>query len=255
MTNLEKRIQKYYQKYYKRTLNLPNWEEMLKFRLGEEKTEKEKIVNLTKILGSFAKKKILDVGCGTGGFAIVAAKNGARVWGIDPDREAVEICKLKARSLEKGEANFKLGFAESLGFTRNFFDIVFCYTVLEHVANVEKALAEMIRVTKPGGAVYIQTPNYLSCFEGHYKVFWLPLFPKSLASVYLKLRGRNPEFLKTINYLTPAKLKRYLENQKVKLEFLEHEDKRTQGIFNFPLKLFYWLFNIDPQIELIIQKV
>lgn len=246
--DLRQKIKRYYEKYYRNQLGLPDWKNSVKTRLDEEIAEREKIKNLEKILGSFNGKKILDVGCGTGGFLVEAQKKGGDTFGIDPELEAIKICALK------GLKNVRVGEGEELPFPDNFFDIIYCYTVLEHVSDVKKTLQEMVRVLKPNGIAYIQTPNYLSCFEGHYKIFWLPLFPKSIASIYLNLRGRRSDFLKTINYLTPKKLKNYASELSVILKFLEHKDMRTQGIISWPLKIFYSLFNIDPQIELILKK-
>lgn len=248
MKILEKKLKKYYKNYYYHELGLPNWEDWVSFRISEENFELEKISRLEKITGKFKNKKLLDVGCGTGGFLKIAKQKGAIIFGLEPEKTAVDICRIK------GLANIKLGFSEKLPFQNDYFDIVYCYTVLEHVDNVSKSLEEMVRVTKKNGKVYIQTPNYLSCYEGHYKVFWLPLFPKKLASIYLKLRGRNSNFIKTINYITPNLLKKYLLKLPVTYKFIKHEDKRTKGILSIPLLVFYTAFNIDPQIEILIKK-
>jgi ubiquinone/menaquinone biosynthesis C-methylase UbiE len=40
----------------------------------------------------------------------------------------------------------------------NFFDLVICYHVLEHIADDQKAMAELFRVLKPGGNLFLQTP-------------------------------------------------------------------------------------------------
>ena len=48
--------------------------------------------------------------------------------------------------------------AENLPFEDNTFDFIFCYTVIEHVQNVEMAIEEMIRVTKKNGYIY-----YITC--------------------------------------------------------------------------------------------
>ena len=46
----------------------------------------------------------------------------------------------------------------------------------------------MMRVARPGGAVYVHGPNALACYEGHYKLFWLPLHAEALARWYLRAR-------------------------------------------------------------------
>lgn len=40
----------------------------------------------------------------------------------------------------------------------NYFDLVICYHVLEHIKNDNKAMSELLRILKPNGSCYIQTP-------------------------------------------------------------------------------------------------
>lgn len=246
--DLKKKISNYYQNYYQKQLNLPNWQEWAKFRLNEEEVEREKIARLEKLLDKFSGKKILDVGCGTGGFLIEAKKRGAVVFGIDPSQTAVEICQLK------GIKNVKVGVGENLPYPTNYFDIVYCYTVLEHVENVEKTLKEVVRVTKKQGKIYIHTPNYLSFYEGHYKIFWLPKFPKFLAKIYLVLRGRPTKFLESINYLTPAKLVKIAKELPVEVKIIEYQIGAPSNFLEKLIFPYYGLFKIDPQIEVVLTK-
>jgi hypothetical protein len=58
-------------------------------------------------------------------------------------------------------------------------------------------------VLRPGGHFYLSCENYLAFREGHYKVPWLPLMPKSIGSVYLRCIGRSPTFLQeSVTYVT-----------------------------------------------------
>lgn len=253
-STLNKKIEKFYRRYYKEALNLPNWQSLVQERLSEELHEERKIKKLESVLGSFKGKKILDVGCGTGGFVISVSKLGGRAYGIDPQRSAIEICKEKAVVNGLAKKIFRLEKAEKLSFPDNSFDIIYSFTVLEHVADVKKTMSEMIRVVKPGGLIYIHTPNYLSLYEGHYKVFWLPLFPKMLARIYLVARRRPTKFLASINYLTPGFFKTLLSKYKVSYKIIPHQVKMGKSFTTFFTSLFYKMFDIDPQIELIIKK-
>src|SRR5204863_130353 len=80
-------------------------------------------------------------GCGTGGFNRAAEAAGARAWGVDLDPEAVAIAGARA-----GRGRIVRAAAESLPFGDGSFDVVYCVSTLEHVADGDQALREMARV-------------------------------------------------------------------------------------------------------------
>lgn len=173
---------------------------------------------------------LLNVGCGTGGFNISANKYGAITHGIDTDEDAINICKKKASQNNISADNFKLGMAENIPFEDNTFDIVYCFTVLEHVNNVRKSLLEMIRVTKPGGKIYVNSPNYWRLYEGHYKIFWCPLFLiRPIGKFYLYLRKRPVKFLSTLNFLNNFTVDNLLKNEAVKIIHFKQKNKMGSG--------------------------
>ena len=88
---------------------------------------------------------------------------------------------------------------EAVPFPDESFDIAYSANVLEHTADPERVLMEAMRILKPGGILHMETPNYLSYFEGHYMVFqppilWKPMLPAWVKFVY----GRDPAFAKTL---------------------------------------------------------
>ena len=97
---------------------------------------------------------------------------------------------------------------ETLPFRDASFDLVHCFSTIEHVASAEETVREMVRVTRPGGAVYVHTPSALACYEAHYKLFWLPRLPRRVGRWYLSLRGRPTGFVDTLTLLTPGRLER-----------------------------------------------
>jgi len=91
----------------------------------------------------FHKKSILDVGGFTGGRLVQRAKryNFSEVRGIDINPIFAEADKAFAK--EKGiNVTFDTGFAESLPYSPNSFDIITSTDVFEHVQNVEKVMQE-----------------------------------------------------------------------------------------------------------------
>ena len=99
----------------------------------------------------------LDVGCGTGVLAARLADAGYRMTGIDPSEGMLEI--LRARS--PGVAAVT-GSGTELPFDNDSFDVVMTVAVMHHIADpddVRQTLAEMVRVSRPGGRILVWDHN------------------------------------------------------------------------------------------------
>lgn len=99
--------------------------------------------------------RVLEVGCGTGLLLQHLAKESAEAWGVDISPGMLE--KAKARGLNGVE-----GTASQIPFPDDHFDVVCSFKVLAHVPDIEEALVEMARVTKPGGLMALEFYNPLS---------------------------------------------------------------------------------------------
>lgn len=109
-----------------------------------------------------AKGKLLDIGSGTGDFAMQAMKNNWSVTGIEPSTKA------KAIAVTKG-----VSFADSIQAVEdNSFDVVTMWHVLEHVPDVQSHIKELKRITKPGGTIIIAVPNFKSYDARYYGAYW-----------------------------------------------------------------------------------
>lgn len=96
-------------------------------------------------------EKALDIGVGTGIFAVELMKHGTEITGIDVSGKMLEI----ARS--KGVRNVALGDAVSLDFPDESFDLVISITALEFIEECDRAISEMVRVCRKGGRVVVGT--------------------------------------------------------------------------------------------------
>lgn len=112
---------------------------------------------IKKFLKNYQGKKLLDIGCGTGSFTLEMKEFAEELYGIDISQKAIQLAK------EKGIKAFQMDIdEENLPFENNFFDIIFCGEVLEHVFDSDHLLEEIYRVLKPTGVAVITTPNLAS---------------------------------------------------------------------------------------------
>lgn len=89
---------------------------------------------------------MLDVGCGEGQVARVAAEHGLEVVGVDPAHTQVLVARERA-----GGPSYQQGSATGLGIADESVDVVVACLVFEHIDDVDGALAEVARVLRPGG--------------------------------------------------------------------------------------------------------
>jgi SAM-dependent methyltransferase len=118
--------------------------------------------------------RVLDYGCGTGTIVKLLRERGFDASGCDifpdaftfpPDPELF------------GKAILKMD-GDKIPFPDNYFDMIVNNQVLEHVADLDVAVAEMARVLKPGGTVLSLFPHMGVWREGHCGVLLLHRFPK-----------------------------------------------------------------------------
>lgn len=113
-----------------------------------------------------AVQEVLDVGCGVGhwGFALASVlPEGAHLSGVDSEPAWVARATERARARGLGDRfSYHVGDAGHLPFADDAFDLSTCQTLLIHVPDPLAVLAEMHRVTKPGGLVVAAEPHNLS---------------------------------------------------------------------------------------------
>jgi len=129
-------------------------------------------------IGPVSGLQILEVACGRGGFVRELARAGASVVGCDFSFSAVRVSKSKlgGNGLKKISDWLVQGDAQRLPFADATFDIVISCETIEHVPNAQSALNEMHRVARPGGRLFLTTPNYLN-FMGLYEIYALLRHP------------------------------------------------------------------------------
>ena len=108
------------------------------------------------LLGDLAGKRVLDYGCGHGMAAVVLARRGALVSGIDLSGGYVAEARRRAAANEV-EADFRQADAERLPYADHSFDAVWGAAILHHL-DLPRAGAELRRVLRPGGVAVFCEP-------------------------------------------------------------------------------------------------
>jgi ubiquinone/menaquinone biosynthesis C-methylase UbiE len=116
-----------------------------------------------KIVFSYLEKlnnaRVLDVGCGPGMMADYCIDRGFDFFGIDISSRMINECINRFGHINS--THFSVGKLQKLEFPDSFFEVVLCMGALEYVSESElnKAIAEMTRVLKPGGLLIVSLLN------------------------------------------------------------------------------------------------
>lgn len=96
--------------------------------------------------------KVLDVACGSGNLAIVAARKTAEITGIDIADNLIESAKKRAAA-DNLDIKFEQGDAEAMPYDDNSFDIVMTMFGAMFAPRPDVTASELLRVCKPGGRI------------------------------------------------------------------------------------------------------
>jgi ubiquinone/menaquinone biosynthesis C-methylase UbiE len=144
--------------------------------------------------------KILDAGCGEGHLSekLVNSNRGYKVYGTDLYPLALEKAKKRCP-----KAKFLKQNLNKIEFDDNYFDIVICSGVIEHIRGYKESIKEMKRVTKNNGLLIISIPN------------------EPLWTFTRFILGRKPAKIPDhINTFTPKKLKKEVKLKVIKNIYL-----------------------------------
>lgn len=108
---------------------------------------------------------VLDVGCGAGEFLLRARGCGWLVQGVEPDPQAAALCLSRGLDVVQGDIT-------TLGDTAERFDLITLSHVIEHVHHPLAVLQHCLRLLKPGGTLWLETPNLLAWGHGMFGPHW-----------------------------------------------------------------------------------
>lgn len=122
--------------------------------------------NMLNFMGDVHGLKILDLGCGEGGYSRELTKRGAQLVSIDCSERAIEHAVTLAEKENLAIAHYIRNSNDLFDIDAEQFDIVLCSMMLMDCEDFEGTLREVVRVLKPGGRLFASVLH--PCFDGNH---------------------------------------------------------------------------------------
>ncbi len=134
----------------------------------------------------FESALVADIGGGPGYFCEAAARRGAFAVTVDRSFDELHLHGRKPRNAVVGDAT-------ALPLANDAFDLVHTSNVLEHVPDPGELLDEALRITRPGGALFVAFTVWLSPWGGHETSPWHLLGGERAVKIYERRHKRPPK--------------------------------------------------------------
>jgi ubiquinone/menaquinone biosynthesis C-methylase UbiE len=98
---------------------------------------------------------IADLGAGDGSFSLLLGQNALKVIAVDSSSKMIEVARDQARRHHLKNIDYRLGDMEELPIDDEAVDLVFFSQSLHHALHPQQAIAEAVRILRPGGRIAI----------------------------------------------------------------------------------------------------
>jgi methionine biosynthesis protein MetW len=202
---------------------------------GEQYYRHDQFFNVRSLISKSYEKEctILDVGCGNG-YQIAPFAESNKVYGLDISEANIE--KAVARGIKAQLHDLE----EPIPFEDNFFDVVVCSEVLEHLFFPENTIKECYRVLRQSGLFIVTIPN-LYCLRNRISM----------------LTGRNCKFVEYpmnrqhIRFFSLDGMISILDKTRFEIEYFRGQEFTMN--FNWPFKLIWYLHGGNKGLKRIIR--
>lgn len=198
-------------------------------KMGEDTEIEEPSILHAQIIENFVKvlnkscpsnkfKKVLDVGCGSGGALEELTKYGYEPTGISINKKEIEICKNKGYKALLMDQSF-------LEFEDKTFNIIWARHVLEHSIMPAYTLQEFKRVLKDDGVLYIEVPSPSTQIVHENNPYHFSMFTKNVWSALFIKSGFKLVYENVISFVVPQPNGKELDDEYINFYLIKDEQK------------------------------
>lgn len=153
--------------------------------------------------GAPPKGRLLDFGCGAGGFLQAALDAGLDAHGVEVERD--RQAQFLATAAAARHDRLVLYDGSMLPFPSRNFDVIYSWFVFEHVQQPALSLREIVRVTRIGGTIHLYADDARNHWDGHVGIPVPAFMPRQFTRAYLEVFGleHRTDFInETVVYIT-----------------------------------------------------
>lgn len=179
--------------------------------------------------------RVGDIGCGAGTQCQLWARMGHKVSGVDINEALITLARERAQRAGLS-IRFAVASATALPWDDHSLDLCIAPELLEHVADWATCLSEMVRVLRPGGALFVSTSNLLCPIQEEFDLPLYSWYPPFLKHRFEHLaRTTRPDLAgyatyPAVNWFTYYGLRRHLARQGVRcMDRFDMMDLRQHG--------------------------